>query len=162
MSDCKHLNFSAVADIHRLTKRDDDDTVVAFVAKFTIRCADCGKPFEFNSPKDSVRSLDREQLSINIKPSCGVATPFRTRVHVADKPEDGKQKCFRCDTVLAQSGGAWHNTGDQSVPHNPFWGIGAYVGIAERADGDPTNPVSLFLMDHDASAVDEIHCTMPG
>lgn len=159
-TDCKHENFSVVAEVHRLTKSDTDDTVIAFHAKFDVRCSDCGKHFEFESPSRAVRSLDREQLSITIKPSLGVATPFRTRIHIADKPEDGKQKCFRCDAVLAEVG-YWHSPEGNETPRSPFWAIGGYVGVLERVDGDPMNPRSFVLTDHDAQWADEICCTVP-
>jgi len=160
-SDCKHENFGVVAEVNRLTKSETDDTVLAFAAKFAVHCTGCGKAFEFASPREAVRSLNREQLSMNIKPSCGVVTPFRTRVHIADQPKGGQQKCFRCDTVLAETRSAWHSPAGQQAPASPFWPVGKYIGILERTDGDPTNPVSLFVMDHDAEGADEIHCGMP-
>jgi hypothetical protein len=160
-ADCKHLNFGTVAEIHRHIKSETDDTVLGVVAKFAIHCTECGKHFEFTSPREAARSLDREQLSIVIKPASGLATEFRTRVHIADKPEDGRQKCFRCDTVLAESGGAWMAPEGQHVSRNPFWAVGKYVGIVERADDDPVNPKALSLMEHDAQGADQIICTTP-
>jgi hypothetical protein len=157
---CKHDNFAVIADIHRLTNSETDKTVIAFVAKFMVHCVGCGKAFEFESPREAIRSLDREQLSITIKPSCGVATPFRTRVHIADAPADGKQKCFRCDALLAETG-EWYSSDGTKNLHSPFWKVGVYVGISERTDGDPMNPRAFSLMDHDAEGANEIGCNMP-
>lgn len=159
-SDCKHENFAVIAEINRFVN-DVGDKVISFVGKFAVHCSACGQRFEFASPRDAVRSLDREQLSIVLKPSSGIQTSFITRVHIADAPIDGKQKCFRCDTVLAKSEGEWHSPQEQTTPRSSFWPTGRYVGIIERRDGDPTNPRSLVLMDHDAEGAEEIHCNMP-
>lgn len=151
MSDCKHGNFQVMAEINRLIKGDGDDTVLSFVGKFKVHCADCKKAFELDSLRDASRSIDREELRVVIKPATGQPTGLRTRVHIADMPDNGKQKCFRCDTVLARSGGQWVSTAGQDVPLSPFWKVGAYVGITERTDGDPLNPIASYLMDHDAT-----------
>lgn len=42
---CEHLNFGAAVDVHRLT--DEAGKVRSFMADVTIRCADCGRPFQF-------------------------------------------------------------------------------------------------------------------
>lgn len=157
-SNCQHENFAVMATIDRLTN-EAGDKVISFVGKFAVHCIECGQPFEFFSLGEATRSLDREQLSISLKPSTGIRTQFRTRVHVADKPQDGTQKCFRCDAILAESGGEWHSPENQGTsPRSLFWSVGSFVGILERADGDPCNPRSFMLMDRDAKEADEIRC----
>jgi hypothetical protein len=160
-TDCKHLNFGVIAEVHRLIKSETDDTVIAFRAQFTVHCAQCDKQFEFTSPREALRSLERITLSINILPATGKETEFRTRVHVADKPDSGIQRCFRCDTVLAESHGAWMVPEGHESPSAPWWTVGGYIGIIERADGDSVNPRAYTLMDHDAQGEDEIICTFP-
>lgn len=45
---CKHTEFSAMVGVHRLTKGEEADSPVrAYVAKITVKCAECGEPFQF-------------------------------------------------------------------------------------------------------------------
>lgn len=44
---CEHLNFAAEVDVHRLTKQDDPATVTGFMTDVRIRCAECGRRFQF-------------------------------------------------------------------------------------------------------------------
>lgn len=43
---CEHLNFAAAVGVGRLTK-GEDGPVTSFMADITIKCADCGRQFQF-------------------------------------------------------------------------------------------------------------------
>lgn len=43
---CEHMNFAANVGVHRLTK-DEGGPVGGYMAEITIKCADCGRAFQF-------------------------------------------------------------------------------------------------------------------
>jgi hypothetical protein len=44
---CLHENFAANVRVDRILKNEDDLVPAAFHADITVKCADCGIPFEF-------------------------------------------------------------------------------------------------------------------
>lgn len=44
---CEHWNFAVNANVARLTRSEEDATVVGFTCDLTARCADCDEPFEW-------------------------------------------------------------------------------------------------------------------
>lgn len=46
MADCLHTNFAASVAVGRLTLKDGGP-VTGYVAEIRVKCADCGKPFQF-------------------------------------------------------------------------------------------------------------------
>jgi hypothetical protein len=44
---CKHMNFAASVNVHRLTKTEDADEAHRYQADVRIQCAECGLPFRF-------------------------------------------------------------------------------------------------------------------
>lgn len=71
---CLHMNFDAEVSCNRLTKSDDDPTVIAYNAEIRIRCHECGLPFEFigvdagMSGERPMASVDAQELRAPIKP----------------------------------------------------------------------------------------------
>lgn len=45
--DCLHENFAANVQVNRVLKEEGDTVPSAFLAEITVKCADCGSPFEF-------------------------------------------------------------------------------------------------------------------
>jgi hypothetical protein len=46
MTECVHENFSAHVGVHRLSKVDGGP-ITGYVAEITVKCVDCGRPFQF-------------------------------------------------------------------------------------------------------------------
>ena len=73
---CKHMNFAANVAVARL------EDVGRFMAEITIKCAECGKPFQFRGLQpgldtDGARvSLDGLEANIAIVPQGTTPTPF--------------------------------------------------------------------------------------
>ena len=74
MNKCSHENFAATVNVNRLTKSDDDATVIAHQADIRINCAECGLPFEFVGvdagmlPNKPMASVDAQELRAPIRP----------------------------------------------------------------------------------------------
>ena len=72
---CPHLRFHSEVAVARLTRSQEDDTVVAYAADIKIRCIDCGESFCFVgvekglSPHQPMVSPDNEELRIPLRPS---------------------------------------------------------------------------------------------
>jgi hypothetical protein len=72
---CPHENFDVLACVNRLTKTDDDPTVIGFSADIKIECRDCGEPFRWTgvpaglSPAQPMCSVDEATLSAPIRPA---------------------------------------------------------------------------------------------
>lgn len=71
---CEHNNFQVSAKVGRLTKSDEDSTVVGYVADIEIHCIDCFMPFSFiglpigiNNKYPTV-NYDATELRAPIKP----------------------------------------------------------------------------------------------
>lgn len=45
-SNCEHMNFAAHVHVHRLA-REEGGPITGFMSEITIKCADCGRPFQF-------------------------------------------------------------------------------------------------------------------
>lgn len=43
---CKHTNFAAQVNVHRMSEKTGGP-ITAYAADVTVRCADCGLPFQF-------------------------------------------------------------------------------------------------------------------
>jgi hypothetical protein len=44
---CPHENFEAFVDVGRITRSEDDPTVVAYSAEVRVKCVDCGETFRW-------------------------------------------------------------------------------------------------------------------
>ena len=52
---CKHKNFKAQVDVHRLTDVDEPDAeITGYTADVTITCAECHMPFRFKGLPEGV------------------------------------------------------------------------------------------------------------
>lgn len=73
---CEHKNFVANVNVHRLVS-ENKTTVVGINADITIKCSDCGQPFEFIgvpaglSPFHPMVSADSTELRAPIKAATG-------------------------------------------------------------------------------------------
>lgn len=71
---CDHQNFHANVSIARLAADDSGEKIVGFSAGVTIRCVDCGTPFEFvglpmgYSPMQPMCSVDGYEARMPIMP----------------------------------------------------------------------------------------------
>lgn|ERR1019366_289751 len=75
MADCVHMDFNANVECHRLTRSDDDPTVVGYVAEVMIWCAACDEPMVFHGAGLRVGGLsDRPCISVGGQE---VRMPFR-------------------------------------------------------------------------------------
>jgi len=69
-----HMNFDAQVTCNRLTKSDDDPTVIGYNAEIRINCHECGLPFEFVGvdagmlPTKPMASVDAQELRAPIRP----------------------------------------------------------------------------------------------
>lgn len=72
---CWHENFDAYVDVNRLTKSDDDPTVVGYSADIKVNCHDCGEPFRWTglpaglSPAQPMCSVDEATMSAPLRPA---------------------------------------------------------------------------------------------
>ena len=72
---CPHENFAAQVDVNRLTRSDDDTTVVGYSADITVACMDCGEPFRWTglaaglSPAQPMCSIDEKTLIAPLRPA---------------------------------------------------------------------------------------------
>jgi hypothetical protein len=72
MADCAHQDFEAVVDVHRL--EDEPGKVRAFLADVRIRCAQCGRQFQFLGLDQGLDiggaavSFDRTEAHLTISP----------------------------------------------------------------------------------------------
>jgi hypothetical protein len=73
-------------------------------------------------------------------------------VHIADKPLNGVQRCFRCNWILTDNRRAMAPEGKGLS----WWKPGAFVHITHD-----TFPVSYAAMDRDAIGDDEKQCECP-
>ncbi len=74
---CEHLKFKALTQVGRITETEGGP-VYRYTADITIKCADCGLPFEFigvpagESPDGPRTSIDFTELRIPIRPETGL------------------------------------------------------------------------------------------
>lgn len=72
---CPHLDFSVNVDVGRITRSDDDPTVVAFMAEITVECSACGEPFRWTglmagmNYRNPMCSVDERTLLAPIRPA---------------------------------------------------------------------------------------------
>lgn len=72
---CPHLNFAAAVNVGRITRSDDDPTIVGYTADITVQCVDCGEPFRWVgvpaglSPRRPMVSVDETELHAPIRPA---------------------------------------------------------------------------------------------
>ncbi len=88
--ECTHEDFSAFANIVRLTDEHDKSIVKGYTAEVRINCIQCGKPFEFIGVDAGMMStkpmcsLDAQELRAPIQPKGMKLFPavpgFRVRV----------------------------------------------------------------------------------
>lgn len=72
---CPHHDFAAKIDVHRITRDDDDPTVVGYYAEITVTCDGCGEPFRWTgvpaglSPAHPMCSVDETELRAPLRPA---------------------------------------------------------------------------------------------
>lgn len=77
MSKCKHMSFSANVAVNRI------EDVGRFAADVTIKCADCGLPFQFLGLEPGLKrdgaavSVDGLEARLAIAPKGKVLTPLQ-------------------------------------------------------------------------------------
>lgn len=71
---CQHLQFSCESKITRLTKSEEDLTIIGYRADIEITCLDCHKPFKviglptgYHDDKPTI-SFDGVELRVPIEP----------------------------------------------------------------------------------------------
>ena len=73
--DCKHEQFECNASVTRLTDGNNNDNVIGYAADITVKCIQCGIPFEWigiaggYSPSEPKVNPDRTGLRAPIRPS---------------------------------------------------------------------------------------------
>ncbi len=83
MKDCKHLNFIAKNVVARLMDDDDPEKTIGYSMNVSVKCADCGLPFEFvgmpggYSPRQPMVNLDATEARIPICPSSDPAEQLK-------------------------------------------------------------------------------------
>lgn len=50
---CEHMNFAATVGVGRLSK-EEGGPITSYMADVRIRCADCGRPFQFLGLKPGI------------------------------------------------------------------------------------------------------------
>lgn len=74
MNQCQHHNFQANVAVGRLAADESGEKIVGFSADITVKCSDCGKPFEFvglpmgYSPIQPMCSVDGTEARMPLKP----------------------------------------------------------------------------------------------
>ena len=91
MPKCEHMNFIANVEVNRLTKSEEDPSIIGYTADVRIRCADCSLPFEFigvdagYSPRMPMASVDAQELRAPIRPKGSNILPaipgFNVKAH---------------------------------------------------------------------------------
>lgn len=72
---CPHDKFDAYVAVNKITRSDDDPTVVAYSADITVACVDCAEPFRWTgvqagmSPARPMCSLDEKTLVAPLRPA---------------------------------------------------------------------------------------------
>lgn len=72
---CPHEDFEAAVEVSRLTRSDDDPTVIGYSADITVRCAQCGEKFRWTglqaglSPAHPMCSIDETVLLAPLRPA---------------------------------------------------------------------------------------------
>lgn len=72
---CPHEDFEANVEVNRLTKADDDPTVIGYSADITVRCVACQEPFRWTglragySPHRPMCSVDETTLVAPLRPA---------------------------------------------------------------------------------------------
>jgi|SRR6516225_1265828 len=72
---CPHEDFAASVEVNRITRSDDDPTVVGYSAEITVRCDQCGEPFRWTgvraglSPKEPMCNVDETVLIAPLRPA---------------------------------------------------------------------------------------------
>ncbi|MGA5506836.1 hypothetical protein [Streptomyces umbrinus] len=72
---CPHENFDAYVEVNRLTKGDDDPSIVGYSADIKVNCHDCGEPFRWTglpaglSPARPMCSVDEATMSAPLRPA---------------------------------------------------------------------------------------------
>lgn len=63
---CEHREFASQVIVTRITRTDDDPTVIGYKADVQVRCKDCSEPFQFvGRPATSPDGLE---LRLSIRP----------------------------------------------------------------------------------------------
>lgn len=87
---CEHLNFAAMVNVGRLTKTEGGPAT-AFTAEVRIKCADCGRQFQFMGLEPGVdlqgarTSIDAMEAHLAICPQGEEPSPL-DRIAVNYKP----------------------------------------------------------------------------
>ena len=74
MSDCEHLDFEAHVAVNRIENMIGEWPFMQFAADVHIKCAECGKPFQFIglpgglAPNRPTRSVDGTEARLPIAP----------------------------------------------------------------------------------------------
>lgn len=82
MSWCTHAEFTANAEVQRITDSGQIPIVVSYAADITVRCAHCGEPFAFVglpggvSPLQPTVSVGGCTLRAPIRPQSGRLSPI--------------------------------------------------------------------------------------
>ena len=64
-----------MVEVNRITRSDDDPTVVGYSAEITVRCDQCGEPFRWTgvraglSPKEPMCNVDETVLIAPLRPA---------------------------------------------------------------------------------------------
>jgi hypothetical protein len=72
---CEHLDFNASVEVARLTKSDDDPTVIGYDTTITVWCANCAEPFRWIGVQAGMSSgrpmcsVDETELRAPIRPA---------------------------------------------------------------------------------------------
>ncbi|MDG9703760.1 hypothetical protein [Streptomyces sp. DH37] len=72
---CPHETFDAYVAVNRITRSDDDPTVIGYSADIKVNCRDCGEPFRWTglkaglSPAHPMCSLDETVMSAPLRPA---------------------------------------------------------------------------------------------
>lgn len=72
---CPHEDFNVFAAVNRITRSDEDPTVIAYTADLRVSCVNCGEPFRWTgvqagmSPKQPMVSPDEFELRAPLRPA---------------------------------------------------------------------------------------------
>lgn len=72
---CPHEDFCANVEVNRLTKSDEDPTVIGYDTSITVWCANCDEKFRWigvqagSSPGRPMCSVDETELRAPIRPA---------------------------------------------------------------------------------------------
>lgn len=75
------MNFAVQANVCRIAKSDEDPTIIGFTTDITVKCADCGLPFEWIGfeagmmPDRAMVDTSAQELRAPIKPKGSLLMP---------------------------------------------------------------------------------------